>query len=355
MAAATSASLAVPATGLRAEPLRSSQRAAAFVNATRPAKVAKSAGVRCDASPAEDGPFVLTRRQTLLTAGAAASSPLWLPLVSSPPDALAADLIQRNQRAVYLKAVKEILFNTVNTNRELVPALLRLALNDIATYDKATKTGGANGSIRFSEELSRPENAGLKGALALLEGAKKEIDAGPGEKGGPLSYADLIQFGAQAAVKTTFLDSATRKCGGDPEKGFKLYIAIGSPGQWGLFEKRLGRADATAADPSGRVPNWEALSAAELKSALGKLGVRAYRVPTLAVFLGSDAEAVLSKLETDDELRGPVEKYRKSIKTVSENQYEVDLIDTFLKLSELGASISTEAYTYVPPRAVFKL
>nr|GEZ21894.1 thylakoid lumenal 29 kDa protein, chloroplastic [Tanacetum cinerariifolium] len=72
-------------------------------------------------------------------------------------------------------------------NQELIPSILTLALNDSMTYDKPTKTGGPNGSIRF-----RPENKGLSAALSLVEEAKKEIDSY--SKGGPISYSDLIQL-----------------------------------------------------------------------------------------------------------------------------------------------------------------
>lgn len=44
----------------------------------------------------------------------------------------------------------------------------------------------------WSSEISRPENKNLAAALSLLEEAKKEIDSDA--KGGPISYADLIQF-----------------------------------------------------------------------------------------------------------------------------------------------------------------
>lgn len=43
-----------------------------------------------------------------------------------------------------------------------------------------------------SSEISRAENAGLSDGLALVEEAKKEIDSF--SKGGPISYADLIQL-----------------------------------------------------------------------------------------------------------------------------------------------------------------
>jgi catalase (peroxidase I) len=40
--------------------------------------------------------------------------------------------------------------------------------HDAGTYDAKTKTGGANGSIRFEEECNHGANAGLKIAMDLL-------------------------------------------------------------------------------------------------------------------------------------------------------------------------------------------
>ncbi|GJP56135.1 hypothetical protein CLOM_g15185 [Closterium sp. NIES-68] len=333
------------------------RKALAGTAKTAAVKSFQRAAVRCqassDSSSSDSAPLALPRRQALLTALTAASSPLWVPLLTSSDPALAANIVQRNQRAAYLLRLKEDLFNTISANKELVPDILRLALNDAATYDKETKTGGANGSIRFSEEISRSENKGLKAALQLLEGVKARVDEGA--KGGPLSYADLIQFGAQAAVKTTFLAAATRKAGGDPKDGLNLYFAIGSPGQWGFFDKQLGRADADGPDPAGRVPDWEQLSAAEIKEKFARLGLSPRQTVNLALFLGRDLETVEAKLEQDEEMKKWVAKYRQSRKTVSQTNFEVDLIGAFLKLSLLGAPINTEAYTYEPPRVEFKL
>lgn len=123
--------------------------------------------------------------------------------------------------------------------------------------------------LAWSSEISRPENKGLAAALSLVEEAKKEIDSY--SKGGPMSYADLIQYAgyvyfihinlwaalhcwawciwaahtedycswlwfssfyvAQGALKATFLAAAIRKCGGNEEKGTLLYTAYGSSGQ----------------------------------------------------------------------------------------------------------------------------
>uniref|UniRef100_K3YJ02 L-ascorbate peroxidase n=1 Tax=Setaria italica TaxID=4555 RepID=K3YJ02_SETIT len=54
------------------------------------------------------------------------------------------------------------------SNKGCAPIMLRLAWHDAGTYDVNTKTGGANGSIRFEEEYTHGSNAGLKIAIDLL-------------------------------------------------------------------------------------------------------------------------------------------------------------------------------------------
>ncbi|KAG0527311.1 hypothetical protein BDA96_06G222900 [Sorghum bicolor] len=241
--------------------------------------------------------------------------------------ATAADLIERRQRSEFQSKIKDTLYVAIKAKPELVPSLLTLALNDAMTYDKATKTGGANGSIRL--ETSRPENSGLSAALDLLTEAKKEIDSF--SKGGPISFADLIQFAAQSALKRSFLDAAIAKCGGNEEKGRTLYSAYGSNGQvctvphcslchmmlhmfsihsvqaapyltfkiifflyvcfdylqpqWGLFDRTFGRADAQEADPEGRVPEWSKASVQEMKDRFVAVGLGPRQVTTTTSLL----------------------------------------------------------------------
>ncbi|CAB4297688.1 unnamed protein product [Prunus armeniaca] len=256
----------------------------------------------------------------------------------------AADLIQRRQRSEFLSSIKDTLFQAIKANRDIIPSLLTLALNDAITYDKASKSGGPNGSIRFSSEISRPENKGLTAALNFIEEAKKEIDSY--SKGGPISYADLIQLAAQSATKQTFLAAAIRKCGGNEEKGNLLYTAYGSNGQWGLFERNFGRSDTQEPDPEGRVPQWDKASVQELKDKFSALGLGPRQLAVLSAFLGPDQIATETLLAADPEVFPWVQKYQRSRETVSETDYEVDLITTFTKLSSLGQQINYEAYTY---------
>lgn len=256
--------------------------------------------------------------------------------------ATAADLIERRQRSEFQSKIKDALYIAIKAKPELVPSLLTMALNDAITYDKATKTGGANGSIRL--ETSRPENSGLSAALDLLTEAKKEIDSF--SKGGPISFADLIQFAAQSALKRSFLDAAIAKCGGNEEKGRTLYSAYGSNGQWGLFDRTFGRADAQDADPEGRVPEWSKASVQEMKDRFVAVGLGPRQLAVMSAFLGPDQAATEERLIADPDCRPWVEKYQRSRETVSRTDYEVDLITTLTKLSSLGQNINYEAYTY---------
>ncbi|XP_058747761.1 thylakoid lumenal 29 kDa protein, chloroplastic [Vicia villosa] len=256
----------------------------------------------------------------------------------------AADLIERRQRSDFQSEIKGTLYNAIKGNPDIVPSILTLAINDSLTYDKATKTGGPNGSIRFSSEISRPENKGLSAALNFIEEAKKEIDSY--SKGGPISYADLIQYAAQSATKATFLASAIRKCGGNVEKGNLLYTAYGSNGQWGLFDRQFGRADTQEPDPEGRIPIWEKASVQEMKDKFSAVGLGPRQLAVLSAFIGPDQDATEALLASDPDVAPWVQKYQRSRETVSRTDYEVDLITTFTKLSTLGQNINYEAYTY---------
>ncbi|CAH8375868.1 unnamed protein product [Eruca vesicaria subsp. sativa] len=318
-----------------------------------------------------DNTLALRRRDVLKLAGTAVGMELiGNGFINHVDDAKAADLNQRRQRSEFQSKIKLTLSKAVKAKPELVPSLLTLALNDAMTYDKATKSGGANGSIRFrylflfkslfyanairnlrldfvftcSSEISRAENAGLSDGLALIEEAKKEIDSF--SKGGPISYADLIQLAGQAAVKATFLASAIRKCGGNEEKGNLLYTAYGSSGQWGLFDRQFGRSDATEADPEGRIPLWGKATVQEMKDKFIAIGLGPRQLAVMSAFLGPDQAATEELLASDPQVAPWVQKYQRSRETVSQTDYEVDLITALTKLSGLGQQINYEAYTY---------
>ncbi|KAL8109772.1 hypothetical protein AgCh_025748 [Apium graveolens] len=80
-------------------------------------------------------------------------------------------------------------------NKNCAPIMLRLAWHDAGTYDKNTKTGGPNGSIRNQEEFSHGSNNGLKIALDFCEEIKFRHPK--------ITYADLYQLAGVVAVEVT--------------------------------------------------------------------------------------------------------------------------------------------------------
>ena len=70
--------------------------------------------------------------------------------------------------------------------------MVRLAWHDSGTFDATAGTGGADGSIRFEEELGHGANAGLSKAIRYLKKFK--------EKYSRISWADLIQLASAEAI-----------------------------------------------------------------------------------------------------------------------------------------------------------
>ncbi|KAL5850289.1 hypothetical protein ACOSQ4_008302 [Xanthoceras sorbifolium] len=115
--------------------------------------------------------------------------------------------------------------------------VLRLAFHDAGTFEMDNNSGGMNGSIVY--ELERPENAGLKKSLKILEKAKSQVDAIQ-----PVSWADMIAVGGAAAVSV---------CGGPS------------------IPVSLGRIDSMEPDNEGKLPE-ESLDASGLKQCFQRKG-----------------------------------------------------------------------------------
>lgn len=80
------------------------------------------------------------------------------------------------------------------------PIIVRLAWHDSGTYDATKKdslgwpkAGGATGAIRFKPEINHAANAGLAGAIALLEPLKQKYP--------DVSWSDLFQMASATAVE----------------------------------------------------------------------------------------------------------------------------------------------------------
>jgi len=111
------------------------------------------------------------------------------------------------------------------------PFFVRLAWHDSGTHDVNIKeewpaAGGAIGSIRFDPEINHGANAGLSGALTLLEPVK--------EKFPDMSYADIFQMASARGIELA----------GGPK-----------------IDMKYGRVDATGPEqcsPEGNLPDAEA-------------------------------------------------------------------------------------------------
>jgi len=79
------------------------------------------------------------------------------------------------------------------------PIIVRLAWHDSGTFDAGILVwpacGGANGSIRFAEELGHGANAGLSKAVKFLQEFKERYSV--------VSWADLIQLASAVAIECT--------------------------------------------------------------------------------------------------------------------------------------------------------
>lgn len=94
------------------------------------------------------------------------------------------------KKALYdLRRDLKVFINEENNN----PILLRFAWHDAGTYDKDTKKGGANGSIRFDGELNHGANAGLIKARGQLQKFKDKYPI--------LSFADIIHMASAVGIE----------------------------------------------------------------------------------------------------------------------------------------------------------
>jgi L-ascorbate peroxidase len=278
---------------------------------------------------------------------AAPLAPLGVNAATVKKDSLGA--FQRaDQRSAFQKRVVEELRKVLT--KDDAPAAARAVLNDAGTYDVATGTGGFNGSLRF--ELDRPENRSLKSYFDKLSTAKKAIDEKSSTTGvDPITYADLEVMGLKVATRLAWLDAKVRRStiqsGGET-------IADQFGAAWDVT---LGRRDAEAADPEGRLPQPGA-STQEIKDFFFKLGntkpeggFGSGKAPfweriAFVIWTGAadDQDAEGARLTENDVFKGWKTKYDRSKATVTRTDYEVDFITYFTKLQDLGATRVPQAY-----------
>ncbi|KAK7352706.1 hypothetical protein VNO80_18134 [Phaseolus coccineus] len=165
--------------------------------------------------------------------------PCLLPLIGCLP----ANALQAGAKEYLL--IKEEVRKVLSKGK--AAGVLRLVFHDAGTFDIDDNTGGMNGSIVY--ELERPENAGLKRSVKVLQKAKTQIDAIQ-----PVSWADMIAVAGAEAVEV---------CGGPP------------------IQVSLGRLDALVPDPEGRLPE-ESLNASALKKCFQSKGLSTQELVALS-------------------------------------------------------------------------
>ncbi|KAG2244476.1 hypothetical protein Bca52824_093701 [Brassica carinata] len=143
-----------------------------------------------------------------------------------PPNGKAADMF---------RLMKDEIRRVVTKGK--AAGVLRLVFHDAGTFELDDNTGGINGSIVY--ELERPENAGLKRSLKVLEKAKIKVDEIQ-----PVSWADMIAVAGSEAVSM---------CGGP------------------TIPVVLGRLDSMQPDPEDKLPP-ESLNASGLKECFQRKG-----------------------------------------------------------------------------------
>ena len=209
--------------------------------------------------------------------------------------------------------------------------ITRLVLHDAITFDPATKTGGFSGSIRFADELSRPENVGLEPVVRKLEALQKELQEATGLQ---ISFADTEAFAGQMIAAQEFKAALCAKVGSCDV----VYNAYGNK------PKRLplGREDSSGPDPEGRVP-WVGSSVEDFKAAFKKVRLTARELCSLAPALLEDEAKGTEFLMQDKQCAGILKDLARSKETTTRTSYEVTFFDAYNRLVNL-ARINPKAY-----------
>ncbi|KAL3745438.1 hypothetical protein ACJRO7_014526 [Eucalyptus globulus] len=245
-----------PANSQRSSPSPIASRAGAIASPSSSTPGAASSGDhapvrgRCFANPVDRdlselaaGDRVSRRRRKLIAvAGLAATLPFLLQL-RGYTEGIVADAAELDNDEYTM--IKEEVRKVVSKVK--AAGVLRLVFHDAGTFEMGENSGGMNGSIVY--ELERPENAGLKKPVKILEKAKGEVDAKR-----PVSWADMIAVAGAEAVSV---------CGGP------------------TIPVVLGRLDSMKPDPEGRLPE-ETLDALGLKQCFQRKGLSTQELVALS-------------------------------------------------------------------------
>jgi L-ascorbate peroxidase len=271
-----------------------------------------------DAYAEQDGS---SRRTALMGAALVASGLPWIGTAEAASMKKGVDPLLELSRQVYDILAEKITGNELGIS---VPEITRLVLHDAITYDPSTKTGGLDGSIRFADELKRPENAGLAPVVKKLEVLQKEIQERTGQK---VSFADTEAYTGQMILAANFKDTLCAKPMSIPCS--QAYGSFGNKAE----RLPLGRPDADGPNPEGQVP-WVESSVDDFKKGLkrinGRLTTRSLCVLAPALF--GDEEKGNAFLAQDKECAGVLSEYEKSKATVTRNGYELAFFEAYTLL-----------------------
>jgi hypothetical protein len=229
------------------------------------------------------------------------------------------------EKSEFNEVVKAELMAAIPGIAGAYPGLLKLAFLDAACYDLTdypNATGGVNGSIVFSEELARPENAMAKAMVEALQPVKTKIDAAWAAKAqvmgaerpvDAISWADLI---AMAGVAATIL-----QWGGSPPGGFAV---------------RQGREDTAVPDPVDRHLSLNA-DAASAKAWFKKRGIKLAAAVPVWMAVTENAESAMA----DEEIARLVAKY-----DADTTEYQKQFMTGFTQVTSLGSYFDGFAYFY---------
>lgn len=243
---------------------------------------------------------------------------------------------------------------------------LRLVLHDAGTFDRASKTGGIDGSVILNkEEAGRPENKEFEPFVEKLKKAKEVIDAQarPGQSG--ISWADLEVLAARTALRASFRDAKVKRSIEKSKDGKPNLAAVNAAASV-EFPVNVGRIDSgEAAGPAGKLPpvDADAIAVKDFFALLGAKPVNAgpfgpslplfWQRPAFLLWSASvpedKAEEVEAKLAAADPLFAEAKKkYDRDRATFSRTSFEVDLIEAFSTLasSKCGAKFNPDAYLY---------
>jgi len=229
-------------------------------------------------------------------------------------------------------------------------AVLRLYYLDAISFDKKTKQGGLNGSIRFDAELDKVGAADLKPVVKQISALQSKISGG--YDGPAIGWADTLVLAAFNKI-TQYLRDTIQEGVDDPElKEGRLKFAAVVP------NPKIGREDATGPNPDAVPPLADAPDA-DVLAAFDRAGIRKGYIAPFAFALG-DRDAVEKKWadSSDDQLAYYAKKVIVNRSASLQTNYQIDLANAFVALSYLGLKDPTgpnyQRYLYPYLRKVVK-